>query len=205
MFTGLVEDRRPVVCRRPRGDGGLDLEVDLGALAEGVRIGDSIALSGACLTVAKLAGTVATFELSPETLARTAFGSAATGALVNVERALELGARLGGHLVQGHVDGLARVGRIVKNGEWVELEVHLDAALGRYCVEKGSIALDGVSLTIARLTDGPTVGTAITIALVPLTLEKTTLGDRRPGDALHVEVDCVAKYVDRLARPYARP
>ncbi|HKE01958.1 MAG TPA: riboflavin synthase [Planctomycetota bacterium] len=197
MFTGLVEDSRPVRASQPRRDGGRDLTVDLGDLAEGVRVGDSIAISGVCLTVARLDGPAAVFELSPETLARTRLGAVVAGDHLNVERALRAGDRLGGHIVQGHVDGLATVRRLDRSGEWVELDVEVDAALSRYVVEKGSITLDGVSLTAARVKDA-----LVTIALVPLTLEKTTLGSTNAGDRLHVEVDVIAKYVERLAGPH---
>jgi riboflavin synthase len=201
MFTGLVESPRPVVSASRRADGGLDLDVDLGALADDVALGDSIAVSGVCLTAARLENGVARFEVSPESLARTRLGSLRAGDAVNVERALAASARLGGHFVQGHVDGLGTVARLEVKGEWAELDVKLPRTLGRYCVEKGSIALDGVSLTIARLEDDAGA-TTVTIALVPLTLSKTTLGARRAGDPIHVEVDLVAKYVERLAEPH---
>ena len=199
MFTGLIEAPRPVAAARARRDAGLDLDVDLGALAEGVQLGDSIAISGACLTVARLAAGVATFELSRETLERTRLGDLAAGARVNVERSLRVGDRLGGHIVQGHVDGLGVVRRLAREGAWAELEVEVPPSLLRYVVEKGSIAIDGVSLTVAKL-----AAPSITIALVPLTLDKTTLGERKAGDRVHLEVDEIAKYVERLAEPYGR-
>jgi riboflavin synthase len=198
MFTGIVEEPRAIVGVRARSDGGLDLEVDLGALADGVALGDSIAIAGVCLTVAKLAKGVALFELSPETLAKTRLGAAKVGDRMNVERALRAGDRMGGHLVQGHVDGLAAVEEVKKVGEWVELTAALPKDLARYAVAKGSIALDGVSLTIARLEDRAD-GARVTIALVPHTLERTALAGAKRGDLLHVEVDVIAKYVERLA------
>lgn len=203
MFTGLVEEPCRVTGARPRADGGLDLDVDLGALAKGLRLGDSVALSGVCLTVVRFLGSLATFELSPETLARTRLGAVSVGSRLNVERALRAGGRLGGHIVQGHVDGLGAVERLARQGEWVELDVRLPAALARYCVEKGSIALDGVSLTVARLADRSDGTAIVSIALIPHTLDRTSLGDARPGDPIHVEVDILAKYVERLAAPYA--
>lgn len=197
MFTGLVEEPRPVASASRRGDAGIDVDVDLGALAAGVSPGDSISISGACLTVARLAGARATFEVSRETLERTRLGELRAGDRVNVERAMRADARLGGHFVQGHVDGVGVVTRLERGGAWAELDTEVPTPLLRYVVEKGSIALDGVSLTVARLAD-PTV----TIALVPHTLELTTLGDRRAGDRIHVEVDLIAKYVERLVEPF---
>ncbi|MFN0205766.1 MAG: riboflavin synthase [Planctomycetota bacterium] len=203
MFTGLVESANRVAAVRTRADAGIDLDLDLGALAEGVRLGDSISVSGVCLTVAKQSGEIVTFEISPETLARTRLGSVATGEKLNVERSLQIGARLGGHWVQGHVDGVARVNRLHHFGEWAELDIQCSPALGRYCVEKGSICLDGVSLTIAKLVSDPGGNVIITIALVPHTLERTTIGACKAGDPIHVESDILAKYVEKLTQPYA--
>ncbi len=202
MFTGIVESPRPVVRVASRADDGADVDVDLGPLAEGVVLGDSIALAGCCLTVARLEGAVATFELSRETLDRTRFDRLRAGERLNAERALRAGDRLGGHIVQGHVDGVGAVRRVDRSGAWAELDVELPRELGRYCVEKGSIALDGVSLTVARLSDRPDGTTLVTIALVPHTLERTTLGTCADGAPIHVEVDVVAKYVERLAEPH---
>jgi riboflavin synthase len=204
MFTGLVESCRPVTAVRARPDAGIDLDVDLGPAASPVALGESIAVSGVCLTAVNFKSGIVTFELSPETLARTAFGAIAAGSLVNIERSLRLGDRLGGHWVQGHVDGVGTVRRLHVFGEWAELDVELPQALARYCVEKGSIALDGVSLTIARLAPSGAGMLMITIALVPHTLEITTLGRCAPGAPIHVEVDIVAKYVETLVAPYGR-
>jgi riboflavin synthase len=212
MFTGIIEAPRPIAAVRTRADGGLDLDVDLGPIANGAVLGDSIAVAGVCLTVAKLSGVVATFELSPETLSRTKFGTLRAGARANVERALALGDRLGGHWVQGHVDGLGSVAAIRAHGEWTDLTVEIPSALARYCVEKGSIAVDGVSLTIAMLAmrsnnletndnSQPNNSDAATFALVPHTLERTTLGELRSGDAVHLEADILAKHVERLLAP----
>jgi len=204
MFTGIVEQARNVSRVDARADGGLDVVVDLGALSEGVALGDSIAISGVCLTVAALEGAQAKFELSPETLSRTRFGTVKVGERMNVERAMALGHRLGGHLVQGHVDGLGVVRRLERLGEWAELDVEVPPTLTRYLVEKGSIAIDGVSLTIAALADLPNRTSIVTIALVPHTLDRTTLGERRAGDGVHLEADVIAKYVARMAEPHVR-
>ncbi|MBI3818346.1 MAG: riboflavin synthase [Planctomycetes bacterium] len=202
MFTGIIEEPRPVTGVRRRVDGGLDVDLDLGGIRNELAPGDSIAVAGACLTVARMQDSIVTFELSPETIARTHFHQLRVGANVNIERALRVGDRLGGHWVQGHVDGVASVARLEQMGEWAELDIALPPALARYCVEKGSICLDGVSLTIARIGARPDGGALITIALIPHTLVRTTLGGCVAGSPIHVEVDVLAKYVERLAAPW---
>lgn len=202
MFTGIIEEPRPVAALRARVDGGLDVDLDLGAIAAQVVLGESIALAGVCLTVARLEGAIATFELSPETISRTHFNNLKTGSRVNMERALRFGDRLGGHWVQGHVDGVGRVERLEHMGEWAELDISLPEEFARYCVLKGSICLDGVSLTIARMAAGARGALCVTIALIPHTLQRTTLGECRPGTPIHVEVDVLAKYVERLLNPW---
>lgn len=192
MFTGLVAARGRVTEVRKEGL-ELDLEVGLGPLAEAARIGDSIALSGVCCTIVRSAGGIAEFRLSSETLDRTWLGSAAPGTELNLEAALRAGDPLGGHMVQGHVDGVGEVLGGVDPKAGGELSVRVPADLAHYCVEKGSIALDGVSLTIARLD-----GEAITVAVIPHTVQVTTIGAWRPGQPINVEVDVLAKYVERL-------
>ena len=191
MFTGLIEGVGTVVEARKVGD-AMDLWVDLGALADGQRLGDSIALSGTCCTVTAIDGPRVRFWLSAETLARTWFATLAPGRKLNIERCLRAGQPLGGHIVQGHVDGVGRVVTPVgeAGGTWA-VEVPTD--LARYCVEKGSIALDGVSLTIASLREA-TLG----VAIIPHTATHTTLGHLGVGAPLNVEVDVLAKYVERL-------
>jgi riboflavin synthase len=192
MFTGLVQ-ALGVVAERREVPGGVRLLVDLGALRGPVAIGDSIALSGVCCTVVEIAGATAAFELTPETLARTWLGEARPGRALNLEAALRAGEPLGGHLVQGHVDGVGRIVRAVDPRGGGELEVSLPPALRRYCVEKGSITLDGVSLTIAAVPDQ-----TVRIAVIPHTAAVTTLGGARPGEPVHVEVDVIAKYVESM-------
>lgn len=192
MFTGLVAATGAIraVSRTPQG---LDLEVDLGQLPGTHRTGDSIALSGVCCTVIARAGTVARFQLTPETLARTWLGQAQPGRRLNLEPALRAGDPLGGHLVQGHVDDTAEVLVAVDPRQGGDLVARLPAGLLRYCAVKGSLTLDGVSLTIAALRGGE-----VTIGVIPHTAQVTTLGSVRPGDVVHVEVDVLAKYVERL-------
>lgn len=192
MFTGLVQAIGTVRGRAPVA-GGARLDVDLGGLPGPFRIGDSIALSGVCCTVVGLSGTVAAFDLSGETLRRTWLERAVPGTALNLEAALRAGDPLGGHLVQGHVDGVGSVVAAIDPARGGELRARVPAALRKYCVEKGSITLDGVSLTIAgQPTD------ELAIAVIPHTAAATTLGTKRVGDPLHVEVDVIAKYVERM-------
>ncbi|MBL9079794.1 MAG: riboflavin synthase [Planctomycetes bacterium] len=192
MFTGLVQAVGSVRDRVPTAT-GQRLRVDLGALAGPFRLGDSIALSGVCCTVVGLEGRVAAFDLSPETLAKTWLGGAAPGTRLNLEAALRAGDPLGGHLVQGHVDGVGAVVGAIDPATGGELWARVPADLQMYCVAKGSITLDGVSLTIAGQRDG-----AVGIAVIPHTAQVTTLGGKRVGEPLHVEVDVIAKYVERM-------
>jgi riboflavin synthase len=199
MFTGIVEGTGTVAALTVADDGsGARLEVGALWLAGDLRPGESVAVNGCCLTVAEATAAGFAADLVAETLRRTALGGLAAGARVNLERPLALGGRLGGHLVQGHVDGVARVIDRAPVGEGEEVRVELPPDLERYLVEKGSVAVDGVSLTVAG------VGTGwFAVALVPHTLKVTTLGDRRPGDLVQLEVDVVAKYVERLVAPWA--
>ena len=207
MFTGIVEEIGEVVAAR-RTDEVLELTVRGPTVSSDARHGDSIAVSGVCLTVTAVEAAVdstvdgpgGTFrvELVPETLARTSLAGVRAGTRVNLERAVAVGGRLGGHIVQGHVDG---VGSLLQRDPGVrsdELRFSLPAHLTRYVVEKGSITVDGVSLTVAG-TDGAT----FSVALIPTTLTHTTLGSRAVGDTVNLEVDVVAKYVERLMAGYA--
>jgi riboflavin synthase len=197
MFTGIVEGQGNVAELRAAADGsGAALRVDAPWLAGQLRTGDSVAVNGCCLTVTSTTGAGFAADLVAETLRRTALGGLRQGELVNLERPLAADGRLGGHVVQGHVDGVGTVLAREPVGDGVELRVGLDAALARYVVVKGSIAVDGVSLTVT--------GTGedwFSVALVPHTLAVTTLGRRQPGDAVHLEVDVLAKYVERLLGP----
>ena len=192
MFTGLVEGLGSVRAE-PAGEDGLRLRVDAPWLREGLARGDSVAVNGCCLTAAELTGEGFVADVVPETLRRTALGRLRAGDEVNLERPLATGGRFGGHLVQGHVDGLGRVLARGPAAGGQELRVGLDHELARYVVPKGSVAVDGVSLTVAAA--GPDW---FTVALVPHTLAVTTLGRRGPGDLVQLEVDVIAKYVERL-------
>jgi riboflavin synthase len=197
MFTGIVEGTGTVVALAvAAGGGGARLEVEAPFLAGDLRLGESVAVNGCCLTVAEPTSGGFAADLVAETLRRTALGGLAAGDAVNLERPTVLGGRLGGHLVQGHVDGVARVLERTPVGDGEEVKIELPEDLERYVVEKGSIAVDGVSLTVAGVGPG-----WFAVALVPHTLEVTTLGRRRPGDPVQLEVDVVAKYVERLVTP----
>jgi len=192
MFTGIVRERGRVVFAE-RNAGGVRLRIAAAETAQAAP-GDSISVSGCCLTVTAVDGDALEFDAVPETVARSTLGALEPGAEVNLEPALRAGEPLGGHFVQGHVDARARVLALEPDGDGARLRLQLPAELGRYCVEKGSLAADGVSLTIAAL-----AGDGVEIALIPFTLEHTTLGALVPGDEVNVEVDLLAKYAERLA------
>lgn len=199
MFTGIVEEIGEVVAVRADAD-VVALTVRGPRVTADCRHGDSIAVNGVCLTVIDPDGGrdgSFTVELVPETLKRTSLSAVAAGTRVNLERAVPAGGRLGGHIVQGHVDGVATLLARTSGERSDELRFALPAELARYVVEKGSIAVDGVSLTVAALG-----GDAFTVALIPTTLAHTTLGFRAQGDTVNIEVDVVAKYVERLVAGY---
>ena len=192
MFTGIVRELGRIVS--VDGDAaGTRLVVDAPETAATTGVGDSISVSGVCLTAERVSGAHLTFHAVPETLARTTFSSLAVGEPVNVEPAVRAGEPLGGHYVQGHVDGVGRVQSVEAEGEGLRVFVYAPADVLRYCAEKGSIAVDGVSLTIADLVED-----AFGVALVPHTLEATTLSSVEPGLEVNLEVDVLAKYVERL-------
>jgi riboflavin synthase len=188
MFTGIVEELGNLVARE-----GSRIVVRSPVAASDAAIGDSISVAGVCLTVVALDGDDLSFDVSPETFDRTSLGALRPDAAVNVERPATLASRLGGHLVQGHVDGIARVSAVRPDADGgARLSVRLPEHLLRYVVEKGSITLDGVSLTVAALR-----GDVIDVALIPHTLVATTFGGIDAGDPVNVEVDAMAKYVAR--------
>jgi riboflavin synthase len=192
VFTGIVRERGTVAAI----DGGADgvrLWIEAPQTAVQAAVGDSVAINGCCLTVTARDGGLLSFDAVPETLSRTALSRLVPGVAVNIEPALRAGEPLGGHYVQGHVDAVGAVRSAAPEGEGLRLTVEAPAELLRYCVEKGSIAVEGVSLTIAGLHDD-----AFEIALIPHTLAETTLASLAPGDPVNLEVDVLAKYVERL-------
>ncbi len=195
MFTGLIQERGQILGDpRPSGRGGVLLTIGLGReLASGLGIGASLAVSGVCLTVLETSEAAVAVELAPETLARTTLGRLRAGSAVNLEPPLRAGDPLGGHMVQGHVDGTATVAARRDLDEHRVLGFSLPAALAPYLVEKGSVTVDGVSLTVAALAPD-----RFDVALLPHTLAVTTLGALVPGDEVNLEVDVLAKYVHRM-------
>jgi riboflavin synthase len=193
MFTGIVEDVGEVISCEQDGDiYRLAVRVRQ-ALAE-LSVGGSVAVNGCCLSATKIEGDLIRFDLARETVARTRFDTRLRpGASVNLERPLRFSSRLDGHLVQGHIDGVATVAAIRETGSSSEITFELPADLARYCVEKGSIALEGVSLTCAAV-----MGSRVKVAVIPHTLEVTTLGRLKVHDLVNVEVDMIAKYVEKL-------
>lgn len=198
MFTGIVEELGEITSVQ-RGDGGAArLRVRGPVVAGDAGLGDSIAVNGVCLTVVETDGTEFAVDVVDETLRRSGLDKAEVGHRVNLERAAALGDRLGGHIMQGHVDG---TGVFLSRGPDGMAKFALPPSLARYVVGKGSIAVDGVSLTVASLAEDGELG----IALIPATLEATTLGRTEPGDLVNLEVDVLAKYVEKLAGPYLAP
>jgi riboflavin synthase len=189
MFTGIVEhigridriERQAGLCR---------LYVDAGPIAEGVKLGDSIAVLGTCLTVTEIAGSRLAFESVPETLARTRLGELKQGDAVNLERAMAADSRFDGHIVQGHVEGMGRVRRFDRNGDDVELHIQCDSELAAQLVDKGSVTIDGVSLTVVAV-----VSDGFHVVLIPHTLDVTTLSKLAVGASVNLELDVFGKYV----------
>ncbi|AFO57977.1 MULTISPECIES: riboflavin synthase [Natrinema] len=195
MFTGIVEETGEIVARE-RADDGLRLRIGADEVATGLAHGQSISVSGACLTVEQFAeGEWFEVFLATETVERTYLGDLDTGASVNLERAMPADGRFDGHVVQGHVDAVATVTNVESVAEDWFFEFELPATYDRYVVEKGSITLDGISLTVAELDEERG---RVTVAIIPTTYERTTLADTEPGDPVHLEVDVLAKYVERL-------
>ncbi|MBM3634142.1 MAG: riboflavin synthase [Actinobacteria bacterium] len=196
MFTGLVEEMGTVRERTPSA-AGARLVIGCDAVRDGLAIGDSVSVNGACLTVVEMGDDWFAVDCVEETLRRTSVGDREPGDRVNLERAMRVGDRLGGHIVQGHVDGTGTVSGTTPEGDGVMMSVAAPDEVLRYVVEKGSITVDGVSLTVATRDSG-----GFTIALIPHTMEMTTLGPQAVGRRVNLEADVVAKYVEALVRPH---
>ena len=189
MFTGIIEALGTLAALEPRGS-NTGVVIEAAKIADGVRIGDSIAVNGTCLTVTKIDAERLSFDAVRETLERTALGDQRVGARMNLERAMRADGRLDGHIVQGHVDGTGRVDALARDGDDVRFFVSCGQEIARFLVEKGSVAIDGVSLTVVGVSDA-----GFDVALIPHTLAETNLGDRRPGDRVNLEADVLGKYV----------
>ena len=198
MFTGLIEEICVVKSIHP-GTGGLVLAVDLGELAEDCKIGDSIAINGVCLTIAGInpainggAKRIAEFDISTETLAKSTLGKLKPSSPVNIERAMKATDRFGGHFVLGHIDGTATIKAVKRQGDFADIKISADPELLEAMVVKGSVAVDGISLTIASMDEN-----SFSVAIIPETLKKTTLGKAKIGDAVNIETDIIVKTIKK--------
>jgi riboflavin synthase len=195
MFTGIVEELGEVAGIEHRGDAA---RLTIRGSTQGTSLGESIAVNGVCLTVTDIIDGTFTADVMGETLDRSGLGALAPGAPVNLERSVRLADRLGGHLVQGHVDATATIVSRTPTAHWDQVRISLPGAISRYVVEKGSIAVDGISLTVSALSHAGEAAGWFEVCLIPETLKRTTLGSAEPGDTVNLEVDVIAKYVERL-------
>ncbi len=195
MFTGLIEGLGTVTSVEANGP-GVDLSIQPGDDLENretTQIGDSVAINGCCLTVIRIEGDIWVFQAGTETLSKTNLGTFQTGTKVNLERSLRPTDRMGGHFVQGHVDGTGKVDAIEVEGEWTNMWFRVSAHLTRQMVQKGSVTVDGISLTLVEVEDE-----RFSVALIPHTLEVTTLGNRSVGDTVNIETDIIGKYMEKM-------
>ncbi|MCX6401326.1 MAG: riboflavin synthase [Propionibacteriales bacterium] len=196
MFTGIVEEFGTVAAIEDQGD-AIRLTIASDITLSDAGLGDSIAVNGCCLTVAERTDTTWTADVMAETLDKTSLGGLVVGEQVNLERAVTAEKRLGGHIVQGHVDAVGEVVARTPSEHWEIVEIAMPVELGRYLVDKGSITVDGTSLTVVAAGE-----TTFTVSLIPETLARTTLGFRTPGSRVNLEVDVIAKHVEKLVRAY---
>ena len=195
MFTGIVAELGEVAGVEHHGGAA---RLTIRGSTEGVALGESIAVNGVCLTVTGILGGTFTADVMGETLSRSTLGALTAGAPVNLERSARLADRIGGHLVQGHVDATATIISRTPAEHWDQVRISLPGRIARYVVEKGSIAVDGTSLTVSALSPPANSGGWFEVCLIPETLKRTTLGTRKPGEIVNLEVDVIAKYVERL-------
>ena len=194
MFTGLVAELGRITAIE-KGESSAVFTVSAPALISQIALGDSVAVNGVCLTATSIAGDSFTADVMVQTLAVTSLAQLVVGSPVNLELAALLNTRMGGHMVQGHVDGVATVVGLTPGEKWAQFEITVPEKLAKYIVNQGSICLDGVSLTVGEINDANNV---VTVWLIPETLERTNLAAKQPGDLINVEVDVLAKYVERL-------
>jgi riboflavin synthase len=197
MFTGIIEGTGKITAIR-RGSSDFSMDVDTAGSVPDPVIGESVALDGVCLTVTAIRGAILSFDVSAETVARTAFKNIRDGDTVNIERAMRLGDRVGGHLVSGHVDCVGTMTRAGRPGQGYDIEIALPPDGMKYVIEKGSIAISGISLTVARK-----LARSVTVAVIPHTWSVTTLSSKRPGSPVNIEYDMIAKYVENFVSPGA--
>ncbi|MET3963719.1 riboflavin synthase [Marmoricola sp. OAE513] len=201
MFTGIIEELGVVSGIEPLHE-AVRLSIQGPEVATGAKLGDSIAVNGVCLTVVTNKRGVFTADVMLQTLANTALGGLKRGSKVNLERAVTPATRLGGHIVQGHVDGTGEIVSRTPSEHWELVTISLPAELDKYLVAKGSITVDGISLTVADLDDSAEDGPTFTVSLIPETLARTTLGFKQPGDSVNLEVDVIAKYVEKMVKAH---
>jgi len=199
MFTGLIENIGRITAIDRRGAAAV-LTLTTSLPVSEIAIGDSVAVTGACLTVTAKTRTTLTFDVSPETIAGTTIGGLRSGSGVNLERALRLGERMGGHIVTGHIDCIGRLARTSETDRNRVLEFTMPAENARYLITKGSVAINGISLTVNRVT-----ATGFSVNIIPLTQVTTTLSGLMVGDEVNIETDIIGKYVERLAQPWSSP
>jgi riboflavin synthase len=194
MFTGLIAELGRITAVE-KGESSAVFTIAAPALISQIALGDSVAVNGVCLTATSIAGDSFTADVMVQTLAVTSLSQLSVGSPVNLELAALLNTRMGGHMVQGHVDGVATVVGLTPGEKWAQFEITVPEKLAKYIVNQGSICLDGVSLTVGEINDSNNV---VTVWLIPETLERTNLSTKKPGDLINVEVDVLAKYVERL-------
>jgi riboflavin synthase len=194
MFTGLIAELGNITAIE-KGESSAVFTIAAPALISQIAVGDSVAVNGVCLTATSIAGDTFTADVMVQTLAVTSLSQLTVGGPVNLELAALLNTRMGGHMVQGHVDGVARVVGLTPGEKWARFEITVPEKLAKYIVNQGSICLDGVSLTVGEINDSNNV---VTMWLIPETLERTNLSSKKAGDLINVEVDVLAKYVERL-------
>lgn len=199
MFTGIIEGKGKILRVEYRGE-AKRLAIELPPHLTEAQLGDSISINGVCLTIVEKGGQISKFDLSEETIKRSVLGDLKEGDPVNLERALRLNDRLGGHFVTGHIDGIGVITEKKREREFVNLRVRVPDNVSKYVVPKGSIAIDGISLTVNECR-----GNEILLTLIPYTLEKTTLMDKRNGDRVNLEADILGKYVEKLLKWEGRP
>ena len=194
MFTGLISELGNITAIS-KGETSAIFSFNAPRLIADIHVGDSVAVNGVCLTATSITGTEFTTDVMIQTLSLTSLSQAKVGSPVNLELAAQLNARMGGHIVQGHVDGVAKVIALTPGEKWAQFDIEVPENLSRYIVNQGSICLDGVSLTVGEIRDDKNM---VTVWLIPETLERTNLSIKKPGDLVNIEVDILAKYVERL-------
>jgi riboflavin synthase len=194
MFTGLVEALGKVI-KIEKGESSAIFTIDGGSLISQVKLGDSVAVNGVCLTATSVTPTTFTADVMVQTLSLTSLSQLGVESPVNLELATVVDGRMGGHIVQGHVDGVAKVISLTSGDKWARFDIEIPEALGKYIVNQGSIAVDGVSLTVGEIDDAKNL---VTLWLIPETLERTNLSAKKSGDLVNIEVDILAKYVERI-------